>query len=834
MSPPLPPEEPGYWNEVAEIFAAALPAAALERAAILDVRCGTRPDLRADVESMLAADAGAGGFLTPRTLIPPGDLVDDRPAAPLRPGTRVGAFGLLERIAQGGMGEVYRAERVDGGFAQQVAIKLVAGRLIGAGTVRRFLAERQILASLQHPSIVSVVDGGLTADGQPYLAMELVAGVPITQHCTTQALSLDARLQLFTQLCVAVAFAHRHLVVHRDLKPGNVLVTADGHVKVLDFGIAKLLEPAPALPSATVALPGPLTPDYTSPEQIRGLPVTTASDVYALGVMLYELLAGVRPYETSGRTVDELLALVVDREPTRPSTAARAAVDRRRLRGDLDAIVLKAMAKQPDRRYDSAQSFADDIRHFLNGRPVQAREPSLAYLARKAFARHRAAFTVGSVCLVLLVAALVAALSQMRDAEIERARAEQRFQDVRQLANYVIYDLQDGIATLAGATALRGDMVRKSLQYLDLLAAEAGRDIPLLLEIAGAYHRLGDVLGNPGVANLGNRDGPAASYGKARALYDRVLTIDPGHRPTLRALAGLLVTESDFYGIVGQQERASEAHLRSRAIWESLVQSDPYEDANLQGLASTEVTSYLRAGGPQSDAALPHLQRALTIFQQLSDARPLDFDRLRRVALCHRYLVTFCLRRQQNEDAMEHARQAAAIDERRLAANPHDAAAKQDYSTDLGQMAVSARRLERPRKALDLYRQSLTLRRQLWEADRANVFARDRLMYTLKEVGALYVDLAQWDAARTHLLEAVEHASALHEKVPGSVPVEMLIQSYFHLGRLERGLDRTPCEWFRRSVAAAPAGEEAMDSFQYRAAVKGALDGAREALKSCP
>ena len=373
-------EEPGgrthdYWDRVEEVFAAALAAEDSARTAVLDTRCATRADLRAEVEALLAAHARAGEFITPHTLVGPG--LPSSGDGGLGPGTRIGAFRLLERIAHGGMGDVYRAERVEGEFTQQVAIKMIGARLHGAETVRRFRAERQILASLQHPHIVTLIDGGLTADAQPYIVMEYIDGLPVTEFCRQRSSSLESRLRLFQQICSAVGFAHRHLVVHRDLKPGNVFVTSNGVVKVLDFGVAKLLEPHDATAAATISLLGPMTPNYASPEQVRGLPVTTACDVYALGVMLYELLSSARPYETAGRTVDEIVSIVVEREPPRPSAAPHAGLpyDPRRLRGDLDAIALKAMAKDPATGTRRRRSWARIWRGSWRASPSSRRNP---------------------------------------------------------------------------------------------------------------------------------------------------------------------------------------------------------------------------------------------------------------------------------------------------------------------------------------------------------------------------------------------------------------------------------------------------------------------------
>ena len=359
-------------------------------------------------------------------------------------GRLVGAFRLVEPIGRGGMGVVYRAERVTSEFTQQAAVKLIEAPLQSPAMLRHFKTERQILAGLRHPHIVTLLDGGVSQDGFAYLAMEYVEGAPITAHAAAHALPLDERLRLMQRVCSAVQYAHQHGVVHRDLKPANILVTADGVPKVLDFGVAKLLDQS--APDGLETTAGPwrraLTPNYASPEQLRGLPVTTACDIYALGVLLYELLAGVRPYETAGKPLDEMLRIVTDVEPRRPSAAAAdAAPDQRRaLRGDLDAIVLKAMSKEPARRYASAQELSEDLRRYLERQPVVAREPSFGYVFAKAAQRHRAGFAAAAISIVALVAALGVSLwqraprrdrAQSRDRALQRCPADRQRDDLQ-------------------------------------------------------------------------------------------------------------------------------------------------------------------------------------------------------------------------------------------------------------------------------------------------------------------------------------------------------------------------------------------------------------------
>ncbi|MCC7069534.1 MAG: protein kinase, partial [Burkholderiales bacterium] len=316
-------------------------------------------------------------------------------------GRRVGAWRITEAIASGGMGSVWKAVRADDAYQQTVAIKVVRTALADEGLLRRFLAERQLLATLEHPNIARLLDGGQLDDGTPYLVLEYVEGQPIDAWCNAHELGIDRRLDLFVAVCGAVHYAHQRLIVHRDLKPGNILVDGEERVKLLDFGIARLLDPDVLDPSGRVPAAAPteanaMTPAYASPEQIKGQPITTASDVYALGVLLYRLLTGHSPYRSQPGEPLALAREIAETEPTRPSTAlARSATHTaqrsraRALRGDLDNIVLKAMQKAPERRYASAEQLADDVRRYRDNLPVRARPDSWRYRSWKFVMRNR-------------------------------------------------------------------------------------------------------------------------------------------------------------------------------------------------------------------------------------------------------------------------------------------------------------------------------------------------------------------------------------------------------------------------------------------------------------
>ena len=358
--------------------------------------------------------------------------------------------------------------------------------------------------------------------------MEFVEGTRIDEYVRSQALTVPATLALFREVCDAVQFAHRNLVVHRDLKPQNILVTASGTPRLLDFGIATLVAADGVATGATQTGTAAMTPEYASPEQVRGERMTTASDVYSLGVLLYELLHGHTPARPGGKRADEVFRTVTDTEPARPSAAAARLGDRglaKRLTGDLDAIAMMALRKEPARRYASAGMLADDVRRYLEGQPVVARGEALSYQVVKLVRRHWFGVAAAAALFLVLIAGIVAtswqarvADQQRREAERQRARAERRFADVRRLANSFLFEFHDAVAPLSGSTPARRLVVTKALEYLDSLAKEATGDRALQHELAAAYDRVGDVQGNPTTPNIGDAAGALDSYRKAEAI----------------------------------------------------------------------------------------------------------------------------------------------------------------------------------------------------------------------------------------------------------------------------------------------------------------------------
>ncbi len=426
-----------HLQRLESLFAVAVELTSEARRAFLDAECGANSALRSEIESLLAADERVGGLFEKPALEALGDAQPEVQGEwQLDPGPeqRIGSYRTIRRIGAGGMGAVYLAARSDDQFRQLVAVKVIRRGMDHEAIIRRFRHERQILAGLNHPNIARLLDGGATEDGLPWFALEYIEGRPLTEYCDRRQLPIRERLRLFLTVCAAVQHAHQNLVVHRDLKPGNILITPDGTPKLLDFGIAKVLHADSSEETLDLTLTGmkPMTPAYASPEQARGASITTASDVYSLGVILYELLTHRRPYHVSSRmTENEITRIICEQEPVKPSliVTKREEEDRpmppeiepvklaRQLRGDLDNIVLKALGKEPSQRYSTVEQFAEDLHRHLAGQPVRARSATLAYRTAKFMRRNKALVTMSSLVVLSLLIGIIIAVWQARAAQ---------------------------------------------------------------------------------------------------------------------------------------------------------------------------------------------------------------------------------------------------------------------------------------------------------------------------------------------------------------------------------------------------------------------------------
>jgi serine/threonine protein kinase len=544
-------------------------------------------------------------------------------------GQTLGPYTLISQIGQGGMGTVWLAERNDGRFERKAAVKFISLALAGRATEERFKREGSILGRLTHPHIAELLDAGISAEGQPYLILEYVDGSTIDRYCDQHKLDLEARVRLFLDVLAAVAHAHANLIVHRDIKPSNVLATTGGEVKLLDFGIAKLLEGEGQTGAATLLTHqsgSPLTPEFAAPEQFTGQPVTTATDVYALGVLLYLLLSGRHPGGSNLHAPAELLKAVLETEPLRASDAATADDSkliaesrdttpdklRRLLRGDLDTIIAKALKKAPAERYSSVTALADDLQRYLKQEPISARPDTITYRTRKFVHRNRGVVALATVALSAVIVGSGVAVYQARI-------AERRFQDVRKLAHTFVFDLHDEVAKLDGSTKVREMMVQTGLQYLDNLAKNAGGDLELQKEIAAGYMKIGNAQGFPTQPNLGRIADAMASYRKAGDIYERIARKNGAYLPDLaayyRSYAGLFRFD--------QPQRA-------RELYEAAIQTLDRLRAH-QPLDPAQENLYTRAwcNVGDIDEDVDNYQQAWTEFARCSELAHAQLNRKR-------------------------------------------------------------------------------------------------------------------------------------------------------------------------------------------------------------
>jgi tetratricopeptide (TPR) repeat protein len=544
------------------IFNEARAAGSEARAKLIEARCKGDRELAAEVWSLLEASEEEESLTASRRLEPG---TGREAHAETR---QIGPYLLDRLLGRGGMGAVYLAHRADGQFEQKAAIKLIDLPLATNVFKERFRQERQILAGLQHPFIARLLDGGVTAAGDLYLVMEYVDGVPIHRFCEEQSLTVPQRLALFLRVCEAVQFAHQNFVVHRDLKPDNILVVEDGTPRLLDFGTAKLVSPSVAKPGSELTREGShsFTPQYASPEQVLGNPITTASDTYSLGILLYLLLAGALPYELKELTTGEMLRVVCEEAPRRPSEASGTG---KRLDADLQAILDKALRKEPQDRYLTAEQLATDVRAYLEGLPVAARRGTVRYRAGKFIRRHWLALAGAAALAATLLAGIVGVLWQAKVANEERRRAEARSADLRQLSNSLLSELDEAIKELPGSTDAQKLLVTRVLEHLDRMVKDAQGDRQTQLDLVDAYTRLANIQGNTYAQNLGDPTGALVSIDKAVALAAPLASDGSPDREALRAFALAQVSRSQIlFGIprtqpaIASMQAATEAYER--------------------------------------------------------------------------------------------------------------------------------------------------------------------------------------------------------------------------------------------------------------------------------
>ncbi len=661
-----------HWSVVEEIFQGALERPVAERKRYVAEACRHDPELLVEILSLLESDHNAEEVLHS---VVADDLEEmRRSSASLELGTHVGSYLLVRELDSGGMGVVYLAVRSDDHYFQIVAIKMIRKGMESAELVQRFRVERQVLATLNHPNIGAILDGGETKDGRPYIVMEYVEGEPITLACEGRSLSIRQRIELFRPLCSAVHYAHQKLILHRDIKPSNVMVTPEGVVKLIDFGTSKPLEPQLVLTDDTPTKTGfrLMTPDYASPEQVQGKQLTAATDVYSLGVLLFELLTGSRPYTLSNLSPVEAERLLFAQDSRKPSAVADLCGRKKKeIAGDLDRIVRMAMHADPCQRYASAQHLEEDLRRYLEGRPITARNAPHLYTFKKMLQRNKTfALTTAAAAMVLTGSILVYS-RQSRE-------ADRRVTQVRTLADAAIWDMTDKLQHSSESTQTQAALFRSALTYLDGLRRSTGNDPHLLLELSNAYLRVGDLEGSPFVANLGDSGTAVISYQKAWQLAREAQARMPGDQST----EALIESYQRLGGIDAFLSNLREAHDNYRqglSLAQSYWQRKPDDPARKKllakdyaGLADVELSSL------DPDQALKEFAAAFDVFERSPNGDE-DHDRM----LIGLYLDSG---RTLNElgrqpEALNNMRSAATLAEALVQRHPSSTKARQSLFT---------------------------------------------------------------------------------------------------------------------------------------------------------
>ena len=791
---------PDQWRQIRDLLATAIGLPIKERPAYVASACKGDDGLRVELESLIAAhEVAEGGKLEQLNLSTtwtPHSGVDGERGTSLI-GKRVGAYRIEAEIAHGGMGRVYRATRDDDRFSKQVAVKILDQDMVSDRGLELFRHERKILANLEHPNIARLLDAGEGEDSAPYFVMEYVDGDSIDAYCDAHRLTIEQRLSLFLKVCSAVQYAHQSLVIHRDIKPANILVTHSGDPKLLDFGIAKIADENNPNITVTATAWRVMTPAYASPEQLLGKPLTIATDIYSLGLVLYELLVGRYAYGSATSAVD-LQRAILERDPQRPSAAiltAPAPDDRKAataeqisearqlspqklchaLRGDLESIVLKAVRKEPQARYASVEHLSEDIERYLEGRPVRARQGTLTYRVRKFVARHRAAVVAGCLAIMLLIGGIAAILREAQIARQQQARAERRFNDVRALANSLMFEVHDSIKDLAGATPARKLLVSKALQYLDSLSREAGGDISLQRELAAAYEKVGDVQGNPFAANLGDATGALASFRKALAIRESIAASQGKSEESQRNLAN----DYEWIGMalqsLGDYPQALESYRKDFAIQDALSRSSPSwkSQERLAGVYWLMANCYATLQDGKS--ALENYRKSAAIRETIAGEAPFVRSRL---AGTYSFMAGILYHQGDRNQAVQLQRRALEISKELSEASPQNATYREFLDEAYYWVGFYLEREGDFAQALVDYRRALADFQALSSTDPKDIRTKHYAAMCLKSIGTSLMA----EGHITQGLESIRKALSIFEELPAPESTGDIADAYYSMG----------------------------------------------------
>jgi non-specific serine/threonine protein kinase/serine/threonine-protein kinase len=707
-------------------------------------------------------------------------------------GKRIGPYEVLDEIGHGGMGTVYRAVRGDGDFRIQVAVKVISRGADEPVLLDRFRAERQILAKLEHPNIARLLDGGATEDGLLYFVMEYVDGKPLTKYCDSRSLPVSERLHLVSKLCDAVSYAHRSLVVHRDLKPDNILVTDDGVPKLLDFGIARILESsAPADPDETVTIVRMATPAYASPEQIRGEQVGVASDIYALGVLLYELLTGRRPYRLDSQW-EKSARIICEQEPARASVAVvseivsnkdesteqisrcrNTTVDglRKRLSGDLDNILAVALQKDPSQRYRSVDRFQQDLENHLNGRPVMARGDSLLYRAKKFVGRHT--LPVAAVTLMILTLCVAGVFIGL-----EAQRLARRVDTDRELASSFLTGIHD-IARLPGSTPVRQELLTKSLDYLNGLAREDSDDRQTQMSLALAYERFADLLAGVGGAGLGKPGDALKTFESAKRIREQLAREFPRDAEVQADLASNYMMGSYIVGRVASVDQRREYDRKALDVSKGLASQDPANDKYqaLLAAAYTGLAYSFDLDGRWVEAAGLY-QQAVPIRERHARAAPQDRDAQRELANIHYRIGVLEAQAERPQSAMPELREALQIQKGLLARDPGDRQTRFEIAGTDHFLGVALGASGSFPEALASFRAAISIREAMLATDKRDARTRSMLAGNYAEQSTVLLKTGRKQDALKSIDRSIQLEDELLALDDSAVPARVSLADY--------------------------------------------------------
>jgi len=704
------------WEQVKRLFGDALGLDAGECRPWLERTCAN-PAIQREVLHLLEEYSRSEDFLENPTLALH-SAIEEALGGDWE-GRRIGSWRLVREIGRGGMGVVFEALREGEGFQTRFALKLIRAGFVSRKLAEQFRQERRLLAGLSHPGIAALIDGGATPEGLPYLVMEFVDGIPLDRWLRERQPSLQERIRLMISICDAVRHAHQHLVIHRDLKPANILVTADGRPKLLDFGIAKLLSEEPAAGADHTAT-YVLTPEYASPEQITGGPVTTATDIYSLGVMLYVTLAGRRHYDVAGLSPLEAMRLVLEAEPKAPSAVAPTAASRL-LRGDLDNIVMQCLRKQPAARYRSADALARDLQAWLEGKPVSATPPSVAYRLGKWARRNRGLAVAFAALLLSLLAGGLATAWQAREARLAQRRAEQRALEIQKLSRSLVFEINEALQKAPGSTSARALLLDRAMQFLDGSARTASQDAALLVELAEGYRRLGNVLGSAFSDNLGRQQEAMQAFRKGLAAVEAARRLKPPDFALLQTQSGLLVEAG--LAAAALEDRADAESLGERL--ENLtgeiqaLQPAPPEAASLAAINWSQLAMIRGLLGQRSDTIRLY-RKALALFDSLPPDQASSRSTLSQKAFALKRLGAQLIT-SDPAAAESHYERALAIDRELLRRNPRDESQRYNMTFALSDLGLISKSGGNYQKSLAYFSEAAAIRDEFYAADPQSV-----------------------------------------------------------------------------------------------------------------